>query len=237
MFGKENQYGMVAGFNVRVKDEREKDRNHLVEVSFELPLSFDLADEISPAIARDLFDTVKGEHVPKPEISTLGMNISPETQLMTIRTHPELDPDVKIAGVNLRKIVAKKVEAGAWALTFTATWTLGDPKEAITMIQRLKQGVYLTFAAQEPRLDLQDQPANAVDGEVVGRDAKVDQGGNVTSITAAKGKGRRKGKRTPEAEAADQEDHARRALPAPAGDDAGTDGDNDAATGDQPAVE
>lgn len=223
MFGKANQYGMVAGFNVRVKDEREKDRNHLVEVTFELPLTFELADEISPAIARDLFNEHKGEWNPKPEISTLGMNLATDTQLMTVRNHPDLDPDVRIAGVNLRKIQAKKADAGTWLLAFTATWTLGDPKEAITMIQRLKLGVYLTFEAQEPQLDLRGQ-ADVVDGEVVNT-AKVDKGGNVTSITS---KPKRKRKRTPEQEAKDQEAEARRALP-PAEDPMAGD--------DQPPVE
>jgi hypothetical protein len=212
MFGKENQYGTVAGFTVRVKDEREKDRNHLVEVSFELPLTFELADEISPAIARDLFNEIKGEWTPKPEISTLGMNISPAQQLMTLREHPDLDPQVKIAGVTVRKIVAKKGEANTWLLTFTATWTLGDPKEAITMIQRLKMGVYLTFVEQEPQLDLSGNQGDIVDGEVVdGQKANVDEGGNVVGMTPKKRK--RAGRRTPEQEGQDQEAEARKALP------------------------
>lgn len=213
MFGRANQYGTVSGFNVRVKDEREKDRNHLVEVTFELPLTFELADEISPAIARDLFNDHKGDWTPKPEISTLGMNIAPETQLMTIRTHPDLDPEARIAGVSLRKIQAKKGEAGSWLLSFTTTWTLGDPKEAITMIQRLKLGVYLTFEAQEPQLDLAGPADNVVDGEV--SEAKVDPGGNVVAIT--KRRGRRKKSESPEAEADQQsaEGTARAALPPP----------------------
>lgn len=230
MFGKENQYGKVAGFNVRVKDEREKDLNHLVEVTFELPLTFELADEISPAIAKDLYDKVKGEWIAKPEISTLGMNLAPETQLMTVRTHPDLDPEVRIAGVQLRKIVAKKAEGGAWLLAFTTTWTLGDPKEAITMIQRLKQGVYLTFVVQEPALPLTSEADTVVDGEVVNT-ASVDQGGNVTSITSKPKRGGRKGRRTPEQEAKDQEAAARKQLPA--ADEAAADAAEP--TGDEPA--
>lgn len=218
MFGKANQYGMVAGFGVRVKDEREKDRNHLVEVNFELPLTFDLADEISPAIARDLFDKVKAEWTPKPEISSLVMNLAPATQLMTIREHPDLDPTIKIGGVGLRKIVAKKGDANTWILAFTATWTLADPKEAVVMIHRLKLGVYLTFEEQEPQLDLSGNQSDVVDGEVINT-ATVEPGGNVTSITS-KRRGRRK--KNPEAEAVAQEDHARKALP-PGDDEAGGD--------------
>jgi len=234
MFGKPNQYGTVSGFNVRVKDEREKDRNHLVEVTFELPLTFDLADEISPAIARDLFNDVKGDWTPKPEISNLGMNIAPETQLMTVRTHPDLDPEVRVAGVGLRKITAKKAEAGSWILAFTATWTLGDPKEVVAMIHRLKLGVYLTFEVQEPQLDLTGNQHDIVDGEVV-NSAKVDKGGNVTSITS---KPKRKRKKSPEQEAKDQEDQARKALPP--GDDPNGGDDQppaDEPAGDQPAGE
>lgn len=227
MFGKANQYGMVEGFGVRVKDEREKDRNHLVEVDFELPLTFELADEISPPIARDLFDNVKGQWQPKPEISSLVMNLAPATQLMTIREHPDLDPSIKIAGVSLRKIQAVKVEAGGWALKFKTTWTLGDPKEAITMIQRLKLGVYITLEEQAPKLDLVNQ-SDVTPGPT--QQALVDGGGNVTSITAGKRRGRPR-KKTPEQEAKDQEAEARRQLP-PAEDPHGGDDQPD-----EPAAE
>ena len=139
--------------------------------------------------------------------------------------------------MNLRKIVAKKAEAGTWLLQFTTTWTLGDPKEAITMIQRLKLGVYLTFEAQEPQLDLQGPADTTVDGEVVGTEAKVDGGGNVVSMTPKGGRGRKR-KKTPEQEAKDQVAEGRRALP-PADDPLAGDDQPpaDEAAGDNPAGE
>jgi hypothetical protein len=140
---------------------------------------------------------------------------------------------VRIAGVNLRKIQAKKGEANTWLLQFTATWTLGDPKEAITMIQRLKLGVYLTFVDPGTPAGPAGPRPHVVDGEVVGT-ATVDGGGNVTSIK----RGRRR-KKTPEQEGADQEAEARKQLPAgdPAGDDEPSGGDEPPAAGDQPATE
>lgn len=203
MFGRSDVFATVHGFNVRVKDEREQDKNHLIEAGFEVPLTFEMMDEISPAIARDLFDTIKGEHVARPELNGADLNLSPETQILTMKTHPELDAVVKISGVNLRRIKAKKAEGGSWLLLFTATWTLADPHEAVVMIERLKQGVYLTLAIQAPKLDLQPEAA----GEST---ADVDQGGNVTSITTGRrrgGGGRRgrKGKQdTPEQIGQDQ---------------------------------
>lgn len=59
MFRKANVYAVVQAFGVRVKDERQQDRNHLVEVGFEVALTYDMADEILPAMARDLFLSVK----------------------------------------------------------------------------------------------------------------------------------------------------------------------------------
>ena len=217
MFGRNDVFATVNAFNVRVKDEREQDKNHLVEVTFEVPLTFDLMDEISPAIARDLFETVKGQHHPRTELNDAGLNLTPEQQLMIIRNHPELDPEVKIAGVQLRKIRAKKADGNAWLLVFTAMWTLGDPKEATLMIQRLKQGVYLTLEAQEPKLDLQD----AAPGDDAGQDAQVDQSGNVTSLR----KRGRPRKVKPEPAATEAQDQLPDDQPGePAGDESSEDG-------------
>ena len=182
MFNRENVYGMVTGFNVRVKDEREQDRNHLIEATFELPLTYDLADEIQPAMARDLFQDVRGEWSPKPEMSLAQFALAPAPQLLVLRNHPDLDPEVRINQVFLRRIQAKKSEAGSWLLTFTATWTLGDLKEAIVMIQRLKLGAYLTLVEQQPKLDMNVDADQVVDGQVVTTDGQ----GNVTSLTKRK---------------------------------------------------
>lgn len=183
MFNRENVYGMVVGFGVRVKDEREQDRNHLVEVDFELPLTYDLADEIQPAMARDLFVDVAGEWQPKAEMSLAQFALAPAPQLMTIRTHPDLNPETKIGQVTLRKIQAKKAEAGSWLLKFTATWTMGEPKEVIVMIQRLKLGVYLTLQEQQIPLDL-SAADQVMDGTVVNTDGQ----GNVLAMKPRRGR-------------------------------------------------
>lgn len=216
MFKQKNVYAMVKGFGVRLKDEREQDRNHLVEVAFEVPLDHDLADEILPAMAKDLFIVVAGELKPKPEMQEAVFNLNPHPQLMVIKTHPDMPEDARIAGTTLRRIKAVKIEGGTWALNFTATWSLGDPKEAILMIQRLKLGVYLTLEEQQPAL-----PVDQVDGEVVDGEKTAEQPG-LTLAKGNQGKGGRKkkgaGKTDGEAAAAQPAEAQQKELPpAPAG--------------------
>jgi len=183
-----------------VKDEREKDRNHIIETTFDVPLDFELADEILPAMARDLFQENGGEYSPKPEMQTAEFNLSPGMQLMTVKTHPDLAPIFKIQGVNLRRIKCKKTEGGTWMLQVTASWQMGAAKEATAMIQALKEVVYLTFEKQQENLlDDADAPAGG------GKDVKVGKGGNVESITDAKKK-KRKARRSPEEEGMAQEE-------------------------------
>lgn len=185
MFGTKNIYAMVNGFKVRVKDAREKDRNHQVEIDLEVPLTYRLADEILPAMARDLFEEVNGEWHPKPELDEASFNLSPDTQLVEIREHPELDPIVRIVGVTIRRITAYKGEANALLLGFTATWTLKDyEKEAVAMIRRLKTGVYMTCEAQQINMLDTSVPASQQ-----GTDVSVEKGGTVTSIRS---RGRKK---------------------------------------------
>lgn len=204
MFGRSNQYATVSGFGVRVKDEREKDRNHLIETNFEVPLTHELADQILPAMARDLFQEVSGDWTPKPEMDTAGFNLAPEVQVMTVREHPEGKPLFKAEGVNIRKVQAKKAAGGTWVLGFTCTWVMTESVQAVAIIHHLKSGVYLTYEVQAPRLELGPAP-----DEDAGQVAKVDQGGNVTSLADAK---KKKKKRTagPEAEAAAQVQEGRK---------------------------
>jgi len=201
MFGKENQYAMVSGFGVRVKDEREKDRNHIIESNFEVALTHDLADQIMPAMARDLFQEVAGQWEPKPEIQVAGFNLAPETQTMVVREHPELDPLFKTEGVGIRRVQAKKSDGGTWILTFTTSWVMTDAVQATAIIRSLKSGVYLTFAVQAPKLDFEEgqQPQGEGDGQ---QTATVDQGGNVVAIESGKKKKtRRRGSPEDEAKA------------------------------------
>lgn len=211
MFRKENVYAVVQAFGVRVKDERQQDRNHLVEVGFEVALTYDMADEILPAMARDLYLSVKGEMHPRPEMTEATFALSPPPQIMECRNHPDLAAEVRVEGVTLRKIKAVKSDGGTWALRFLANWTLGRPEEVTLMIQRLKLGVYLSFQEQQPAL-----PVEGV----------VDT--TATPVAEDKPKGRKRRKQTPEAEGQAQLSEGRKLLEA--GERFGK--DDDAATGD-----
>lgn len=185
MFGTKNVYAMVTGFQVRVKDEREKDRNHLIETTFEMALTPALADEVLPAMVQDLF---KEDGQPREELAEAAFNLTPDPQLLEIRNHPDLDPEVKMSGVTIRKIRTKKADGGAWLLVFTCTWVLSEPSAAIVMIQRLKLGVYLSFQVQEPRLDLQPPDGAAADAQAEPDQAADPDQGNLTLVKGKKGK-------------------------------------------------
>jgi hypothetical protein len=182
MFGTANQSATIDGFNVRVKDERERDRNHIIEATFGVLLTHDLADEIMPQMARDLFQQVKGDWIPKPEMTGAEFALQPKTQILTIRQHPEMEAVFRVQGVTLRRISVYKAEGGQWMLQFTASWVLGVDVEAVALIRGLKTAVYLTLEEQQP--DMLD-PGQAPDA---GTTATVDQSGNVESIRS----GRRK---------------------------------------------
>jgi hypothetical protein len=202
MFQTENVYGMVNRFGVRVKDQREADTNHILEVVIQLPLTHALADEILPAMAKHLYVRVGGEYKPDPHMTEGVFSIESKTYRVQVRTHPELDPEVTIEGVQLRKIRTKKIEGGVWAIVFTAGWTMAGDKEATALIKRLRKGVYLTMRVMQAALDLQPAAAPATDD---GMTANVDKGGNVVSITKKRGRGaakaekkRGRSRRTPE---------------------------------------
>lgn len=221
MFRKENVYAVVQAFGVRVKDERQQDRNHLVEVGFEVALTYDMADEILPAMARDLYLSVKGEMHPRPEMTEATFALSPPQQIMECRNHPDLAAEVRVEGVTLRKIKAVKSDGGTWALRFLANWTLGRPEEVTLMIQRLKLGVYLSFQEQQPAL-----PVDVVDTTAVAEDA-------ATRDEPKDGKKKKRGRKNPEGESQRQIAEGRKLLEA--GDRFGADAT--AGDGDTPAAD
>lgn len=217
MFQKQNVYAVVQSFGVRVKDERQQDRNHLMEVGFEVSLTYDMADQILPAMARDLYLSVKGDMQPRPEMTEAVFALTPPEQVMECREHPDLQPEVRVEGVSLKKIKAVKGSGGSWALRFTATWTLGRSEEVALMIRRLKLGVYLSFQEMQPALPVQPIDADAVETDAVARDEPKD------------GKKKRRGRKNPEGEAQAQIAEGRKLLEA--GDRFGKDADaDDAAT-------
>lgn len=157
MFGKPNTYATVAAFaGIRVKDEREQDRNHLIEVRFETALTPELADDIEPTLRRDLFD----DDEPKAELTQVSLALSPGTQVMTVKGHPELDATAKTQGVQIRRVRATKSDAGTWILGWTVMFPF-DQDMIIGLIKALKQGVYLTFELMEPALDFDGKVVDA----------------------------------------------------------------------------
>ena len=205
MFGRANVYATLSRFaGIRVKDEREKDRNHLVEVEFEAPLTFDLADELNPALARDLFDSDGADMVPKRELAGIDPVLSIGRQIMTIRPHPDLEPLGRLTGVELRKVRITKAEAGIWMVSWLAMFPF-EERTVIGLIKHLKLGVYLTFELESPALDFDGKAAAAgPDHDATeGDDGPAD---NVVPMPPRRGRGRPKGsgRKNPEQVKADQ---------------------------------
>lgn len=215
MFGRQNVYATLSRFaGIRVKDEREKDRNHLVEVEWEAPLTFDLADELNPAVARDLFDEEAGDMVPKRELGGIDPILTLGRQIMTVRPHPDLEPLGRLTGVEIRKVRITKADAGTWLITWLTMFPF-EERTVIGLIKHLKLGVYLTFEQESPALPFDGKAAAAGpdgDGREFDEDRKaaVQEDGpeKVTPITDGKrGRGRpkgSKGRKTPEQTKADQ---------------------------------
>lgn len=190
MWKDKDVYTTIKSFGVRVKDERQNDRNHLVEVSFETPLGHDLADQILPAMARDLFDKQQN---PKPEMTSSVFAVDVKKQILTVRLAPDMPDAARILGVTVRDITAVKTEGKTWALQFKANFTLGTDAEAILFIRQLRQGVYLSMEQMQMGLGLDDE------GQA---DKERGTGGEVHDI--ASGRKPRKRRGTPEGEAQDQ---------------------------------
>lgn len=194
-------FANVQGFGVRMKAQREGDPNHIVEVRFDMPLDRELAADIMPQIATDLFQQTKknGAFTPKQEMQKAQFRLPAKSWIMSVKSHPDADADVRVEGVGVRKLEAKKVEAGTWLLTFTAMFTMGTEAEAVVFIRLLKKGVYLTMDEQAPELPLEnakpadeEQPGlpNAEDGEAA--DAMADENGAAEAARLPMKRGGRK---------------------------------------------
>jgi hypothetical protein len=187
MWKDKDVYTTIKAFGVRVKDERQNDRNHLVEVSFETPLTHDLADQILPAMARDLFDRQQN---PKPEMTQTTFAVDVKKQILTVRLAPDMPDAARILGVTLRDITAVKTEGKTWALQFKANFNLGTDAEAILFIRQLRQGVYLSM--EQMQLNMLDEQQGQTDKE-------RGTGGEVADHGQARR--RRRGRNSPEGEA------------------------------------
>jgi hypothetical protein len=188
-------FANVQGFQVRVKDQRQGDANHIVEVKFDLPLTRELASDILEQMAFDLFQEVKDDvYQPKQEMQQAKFSLPATNWRMQVRTHPDVAPEVTVDGVGIRKLLVTKVEAGTWLLTFTAMFTMGGEAEAVAFIRWLKKGVYLTLVAIQK--DLLDAAEAAPAAE---KQAALPNAEDQAAPTPAKGK-RRGRSQAPEAE-------------------------------------
>lgn len=227
MFGRQNVFATLKRFaGIRVKDEREKDPNHVVEVEWEAPLTFDLADELSPKLARDLFEDEAGDMVPKREMAEVAPVLSIGRQIMTVRPHPDLEPLGRLSGVEIRKVWITKSEGGTWIVSFLTMFPF-EERLVIGLIKHLTLGLYLTFELESPALPFDGKAAAAGedrddDGPVKPADQPGDMGVHTNNVVPLKGRrGRPKGsknRRNPEAEAKAQAQEA-----AAKGDDDGGD--------------
>lgn len=182
MFEKsENLQVVVERITFRSKNSREKDPTKIVEITFEAPLDRELAIDVVPEMADDLF-TSRGK--PKVDMADVGYNVKPGQYLMAARLSPA-GRQQKLSGCTIRNVNAYKASGdanGAWLLGFTVAFILLTPEEVLPFIKHLRQAVFLTFEEQEPTMDLQDG-----DDAGGGAEAKVNRRGEVESISERRG--------------------------------------------------
>jgi hypothetical protein len=153
MFGQPNTRVSIVNFGgVRIKDAREQDPTHLIDISMETPFTPTLAEDISPKIMRDVFDEVHDSDdgwSPKPEMTQVNLNLSPGAQILTIRAHPELEPVARVEGVLLRHVkIRKQAKADVWMLSWVNTFNL-DPEVVAGLMRYIKVGVFVTYEKQQ----------------------------------------------------------------------------------------
>ena len=185
MFKKENVEASLDRLTFRKPAKREKDTKKEIEVSFGVPLGYRLANQVSDQLGDDLYIKVKDEWKPRPEMTECSFALQPKTWLLELRSHPEVDRALKIAGVSTRNVNTYKSESGEWILGFTIQFVMVDPKEALVLIRHLWQNVYLTFEEQEPELKGMDDGAPAPDS---GKTADVNLRGEVEKISERRAK-------------------------------------------------
>lgn len=209
-------FANVQGFQVRVKDQRQGDPNHIVEVKFDMQLTRDLAADIMPQMAFDLFQEVKDDtYQPKQELQQAKFSLPATNWRMQVRTHPDVAPEVTVDGVGIRKLLVTKVEAGTWLLTFTAMFTMGGEAEAVAFIRWLKKGVYLTLVAIQK--DLLDAAEDGGAGDQQALPTAGEDPADQAAPTPAKTRKRRGRSQAPEVERQQQMAAARQMADEDAG--------------------
>lgn len=180
---------------IRIKDERENDRNLLVEFSFEAPLTADLAEEICPAWVPELFSENGRDWTPRPEFSKVTTSLAPKRQIVTLRANPDLPEFAREIGVGVKNVVVKKAaKLEAWVLSWTMTFPLTDHL-TLGLIQMIRRGVYMTCELMDPKLFPEEADDDVVEAGAdeggVGKTAR--RRGRPKSDKAPKGKRGKKG--------------------------------------------
>lgn len=119
------------------------------------PVSFELANEVDPAIASTLFHRIGGEMIPRPILNHCRFvsNVGPHS--FEYCRDPRHSPDrVLIQNVDISKLEAGKVtpESNDWALMFTVSFEKNDPKVMNDLSDLLHEHFYCTFAELQPSL-------------------------------------------------------------------------------------
>jgi hypothetical protein len=176
MFGTDSVFCIVRDLRVKTF-KKEQNTSQQVEVTMETPLTRDLADSILPAMARDLYRKVKDEYVATPELGEVSFLLPLDPMIVDLRNHPDLPVEAKLEAVQIKQIWAKKADSGSWDLSFVMFFGFGDPAPIIMLIQRLKQGAYVTCTVMEPKLPMDGDAARTApaDDDVV--DAEVQSEG------------------------------------------------------------
>lgn len=171
MFTTKNLAMTQTGLTIAVRTANDE-HTHVLTASFTLPLTHELAEELGPSVARDLFILAQRnngpEWLPKPEMTNVRLLIETSAYIVDILPHPEAPLRKKhdrIPGVRIKGIGANKGETpnGAlWNLHFAMTFEVADFNHLVRLAQGLKLTQYLSFEEEQPALKQQtsDNPSN-----------------------------------------------------------------------------
>lgn len=174
-----NIAGMVEGLTFRKKNKREADSTRIAEITVAMAMDYDLAKDVLPEMASDLFIS---RAKPKTDLREAVFNIPSKTYLMTVRETAAARQQ-KIPGCTIRAVVAYKADVSRdsdWLLGFTVAFIMLSPDEMTGFLKRLFSTMYFTFEEQEPAIEF--------DGgeDEQGAETKVNKRGEVESIADRK---------------------------------------------------
>lgn len=180
MFSKHpSQPVTVNGLTFRKKGSREGDSTTIAEVTFEVPLTWGLANDVLEGMAEDLFSSPKK---PKLDMTDASFRLPAMAYLFTVRP-TEKGRAQKISGCTLRSVGAYKAGGkpeNDWLLRFTVAFLMLSAEEMAPFLKGLFGSLYVTFEEQEPAMDF-EPPA---EGE--GTEARVNRRGEVEQISDRK---------------------------------------------------